>query len=422
MNDHEWTRRCFLGASASALVLPEVATAAFSHRTARELRFKLVETAGLRRFGYPVSTILPGVRMGNHFRLMRGDKVIPAQFRAIDGPDGAPAVALDFNASPGPLTTETYVVAYGDDLEPGPEPKPGMRVERKDGQFLVSNGSSLQYAVPEDFGCILNSVRNARLDFVGGGEAKHPGMLLIKGKGASGTVVGLRSPNESPPRASVAREGPLAIALRFEGSETLSEGRRVNSVATLTFPSSKSWIETAWTVDDPDGCVADMDVMLNLLIDGSPTLVDFGAGSTVYGQMKDEERMELIAGDLPAAPLAWTVRKSEGKDLSSFAVAAKQGIGSGPAEGWAHVIDRSRCTAIAVANFGRETHDWITIGASGLVILGRSFARTGSEPPKGPKTLKFWFHFVTNPVQVGAATSPQAMLSPLRVEWEEGIE
>jgi len=27
-------------------------------------------------------------------------------------------------------------------------------------------------------------------------------------------------------------------------------------------------------------------------------------------------------------------------------------------------------------------------------------------------------HFVTNPVQVGAVTSPQAMLAPLEVVWE----
>jgi hypothetical protein len=34
-----------------------------------------------------------------------------------------------------------------------------------------------------------------------------------------------------------------------------------------------------------------------------------------------------------------------------------------------------------------------------------------------PKALTCWFHFVQMPVQVGAATSPQAILAPLEVEF-----
>jgi hypothetical protein len=34
----------------------------------------------------------------------------------------------------------------------------------------------------------------------------------------------------------------------------------------------------------------------------------------------------------------------------------------------------------------------------------------------GSKKLTFWLHFVTMPVQVGAVTSPQSMLAPLKVE------
>ena len=34
------------------------------------------------------------------------------------------------------------------------------------------------------------------------------------------------------------------------------------------------------------------------------------------------------------------------------------------------------------------------------------------------KVLRFWLHFVSMPVQVGAATSPQSMQSPLVIDWE----
>jgi len=50
----------------------------------------------------------------------------------------------------------------------------------------------------------------------------------------------------------------------------------------------------------------------------------------------------------------------------------------------------------------------------------------GGQPPGDPprfsawceRSLHFWLHFVTMPVQVGAAISPQAMQNPLRVEWD----
>ena len=58
----------------------------------------------------------------------------------------------------------------------------------------------------------------------------------------------------------------------------------------------------------------------------------------------------------------------------------------------------------------------IVVGADGRVRLSRDFAMGPGEPPRGPKSLNFWLHFVPMPVQVGAATSPQSMLAPLRVE------
>ena len=80
------------------------------------------------------------------------------------------------------------------------------------------------------------------------------------------------------------------------------------------------------------------------------------------------------------------------------------------AEGWAHVMDKHRATAIAVAGFGDQTQDRIEVSADGHVVIRREFS--GSRQ----RTLHFWAHFVPMPVQLGAATSPQAMQSPLAVQ------
>jgi hypothetical protein len=379
------------------------------------LRFRLRETAGLRRFGYPVQAILPQVHIGNHFRLSRAGKVVSAQFRAIDGPDGGPAVALDFNASPGPLETENYAITYGADVEHGPEPQPGMRVEKLEGAFRVWNGSLLEYVVPDNLRGFLKYVGNAHLAFL----AEQGEGLLIRSKDDMQYKVGSNGPGGTPTRASVAREGPMAVSLRFESSEALGDNRSLKSAATLTFPSSKSWVETTWTVDDPEGLVAGLGVDLALAVEGNPTLVDLGASDTVYGQLRRKDRMELRAGEapgFPAEPGPWSVLKGTPDQLELLA--APPPAARFPAQGWAHVIDASRCTALALAGFGRKSRDRIEVNASGRVRLWRDFAGKGAAAAPGPKSLTFWFHFVTNPVQVGAATSPQAMLAPLLLEWD----
>jgi hypothetical protein len=77
-------------------------------------------------------------------------------------------------------------------------------------------------------------------------------------------------------------------------------------------------------------------------------------------------------------------------------------------------MDRERCTAVAVEGFAAGPGAEIAVGADGRLRLWRPFARPG------PKRLAFWLHFVGMPVQVGAATSPQAMLAPPRVEVRGG--
>jgi hypothetical protein len=62
----------------------------------------------------------------------------------------------------------------------------------------------------------------------------------------------------------------------------------------------------------------------------------------------------------------------------------------------------------------------IEVRGDGLTTVHRSFERAAprSDIEMPAKELRFWFHFVPMPVQIGAATSPQAMLSPLEVVWK----
>jgi hypothetical protein len=418
------TRRRFLAVSAAALAAPRSAAAGpVKHAGVVSRSFRVKETAGLRRFGYPVFTMLPGELAGPNFRLERDGKPVSAQFRSIDLGQGKSGVALDFNSSPGPLETEIFTVTSGADVEPGPEPSKGMRVERpqhagaNEVVWAVTNGSGLTYEVDARLSRFLRSVSNAGLDFIGSGGAS---LRALGGKSSSEGLFSNPSGHGAggePFSVTVVREGPLAVALRSSGFGRI-EGSRLPMVVDMTFPSSKSWIEVSWTIEDDTGVVAGLDMTCSLRVESSPVLVDLGASNTVYGQLKAGELFELIGSNDPAlrpGGVPWFITRILSGNRSPLAQAVT--AQSPPAEGWAHSMDKSRCTALAVADFGRTARDAIVCSGDGHLGIMRRFANHGMDPPKGLKSLRFWLHFVTNPVQIGAATSPQAMLSPLVVEW-----
>ena len=132
---------------------------------AARVRLRVEETAGLRRFGYPIHVNLPGLPAETHLRLIKGGTVIPAQFRQVTSTEGVAVTAVDFNVSLDPLATQDYEITLGDQERPGPEPAGGLKVQRKDGAFCVS-GSGVNYEVPVDLVGFLRRVSNDGKEFV----------------------------------------------------------------------------------------------------------------------------------------------------------------------------------------------------------------------------------------------------------------
>ena len=78
-------------------------------------------------------------------------------------------------------------------------------------------------------------------------------------------------------------------------------------------------------------------------------------------------------------------------------------------------MDRRRCLALAIEEFGRRGADRLTVDADGKLTAWREFAADGDAG----KSMRSWFHFVHFPHQLGAATSPQSMQNPPVIEWIE---
>ena len=367
--------------SAAALLLPAILSAQIA-------QFRLRETAGLRRFSYPVRASFATTHSPDDLRLLDQDKPVPAQFTQRE----AGVVEVDFNASPAPFETRQYSIEDG----AGPPPGEGVSVVETASTYLVKRGQGLEFEVPKNLLGFLSTVRTPRRNYL---RAGSPGLRLIY-RDDIGFRAGGIGHWGAPTQARVTKTGPLAAALRFESTEGLRGDRSVASAVEMEFPRSKSWVEVTWTVDDPLGFVKGLEAELDLELTGPPVLADFGAGSVVYAALAAGQSALFTAG-----PSGWSIGLA----------GAPYASGSGRVEGWAHVMDRERATAIGVDEIGRfdpYSSGAIEITSAGRLAIRREFTR-GQR-----KSLHFWLHFVGMPVQVGAATSPQSMMQPPAVEWK----
>ncbi len=343
-------------------------------------RLRVSETAGIRRFSYPVNAKLPPGLTGG--RLLENGKPVPAQFDVNE---------VDFGVSLGPFEKREYTV------ERAPAEAKPVTVAREEGdRFVVGYTASLQYVVPKNLLGFLHAVRTAKWDYLRPG----PQGLYLRYRDDIDYRVGGAGPHGAPTRARVVKQGPFSTVIEFTSTEALRGSRSVESVVRMEFPRTKSWVKATWTVQDPEALITGLGVELNLNLSVEPVIVDFGGGSMVYGRLRAGEAAALLA-----TPQSWRVLLGPETAMEPYVTGR-----TGAAEGWAHVMDRERATAVAVDGFGLR-QDRIQAAADGRMRIFREVSGGG------PKALTFWLHFVSMPVQVGAATSPQAMLAPLKAEW-----
>jgi hypothetical protein len=369
------------------------------------VKLRVSETAGIRRFGYPVHAVVPLPRPpveGEHLQLAHEGKPLAAQF-TLRGKD---AVEIDFAVSLGPNESRDLEIRYAKGEAAATK---GMRVEAEADRFRVQHAGGLEFAVPKDLRGLLAGVKTNRTEYL---RPDSPGLLLHTRDGRKLRLGG------SEFKATVTKSGPIACGLRFEGTLLVAEDEPAKSFIEMDFPQSKSWVRVRCTIWDPKLAVQAVAAELNLSLAGEPTLVDFGVGTSAYAALRQGQSATLAARGPDAknedAP-AWSIHVGPPAKKSPY-VLAPRGVRPGPGEGWLHVMDRERCTAVAVEEFARSgTDNVLSVAADGRLELARTFGKSG--PAR--KTFAFYLHFVGMPVHVGAQTSPQSMLAPLQVKVEQ---
>jgi hypothetical protein len=322
--------------------------------------FTVSETAGLRRFGYPVTASLEtpqgSLRDAATARLLDAKgKDVAAQFTAMaKWPDGSVrGLDVDFTASLGPMETESYRVELaGGPTRPG---KNGLAVTESADEITVAS-SAIVHKIRRDGRPLLTSIAHGKTEFIAAG-------------GITATL--------APGKAEVLKLGPFNVMLRL-------------GAVTLEYVSSKSWVKIAQRA----ATAMPLGVDAHFALPEPPALWDFGVERWLYGCLRKPDETAVLR----QAANGWRVLTGMGERSSLYATGKR-------CEGWGHLADKQRVIAFGVADFSGDGEPSLLVGTDGHF---RASAKR--------KELTVYFHAVGQPVQVTAATSPPSMLMPLVVK------
>ena len=374
-------------------------------------RIEVEETAGIRRFSYPVRARVPlpaSCPPSFGFRLLEGTKLVVAQFtRDESGVFQRPFVDVDFTVQNGPNETHTFTLEAGEGIV-GPPIKNGLRLEKLTDRFVVHHNSGLRFGVPRDLKGFLTEVHAPRFEYV---KPSSSGLWIESSDHKRHYIGSDDGPRFGEPRVHA---GGMMTTLNFTAPFTDANKTKGRCEVELRFPSAKSWVEGTMELFNLPA-VTNIGLDLDLVQHKPPVLVDLGAGPSVYASLKPGQGIFYSAGGVWGGALHsgwWQVDMKTGNARSPYVSQDKNPTWRN-AEGWVHVMDDVACTAIAVADLFEFSHTEFQIDSQAKIHLKRSV--TGG----GDKKLHFWLHFVDMPVQLGAVTSPQSMLSAPEVRVEQ---
>jgi hypothetical protein len=332
------------------VLLPAFATSVM----AQPLAFTVSETAGLRRFGYPLTASLEsaaGVMTDTgQMRLLAADgREVPAQFTAMSRwPDGSVReLDVDFSPSPGPHERLSYRVETG--KEPAQPLRAGLCVTETADEIVVAS-AAVRHRIRRDGKPLLTSITFGENEFIG----------------ADGIHTTLQ-----PGNVKIVKRGPFNVTLKLGSVQ-------------LEYVNTKSWVKITQHADDERELAVDAHFNLTR----PPLLWDFGAGSWLYGSMS----MPGQTVTLQHRNAAWDILTASD---SVFATTPTF-------DGCGHLADAERVAAFGITKAANNTRMKLT--ADGRIHIA---ARR--------RDLTVYFHVVGQPIPATAVTSPQAMISPLVV-------
>jgi hypothetical protein len=360
------------------------------------------ETTGIRRTEYPVTARveLPrgSLRDASNARLKLTEDVI-AQFTAeTTWDDGSVrALSVDFNVSLGPAERRRYVLEFGADVKSAAPAGRGLSVTEDADAIQVGNIRFGRTGSP-----LVLAANYVKMNFIGTGRNG------ISVTDTNGPPHNLSSAQDL--KLDVVKRGPLRVALRYAGRLSLDQAAAAPFVITMEMPNSKSWLKTSAVVQDPSRRIRALAFDSPLAFGALPWTWDVGTENGTCGAFRNATDTAVL---LPDGQSERTRRLDGPHWQRGGALGDYESSPTGrAASGWGHLLDARGAVAFGVADFAREQGAYrIALSGSGQTSFSFEPSRQATE-----HRITVYQHFVSTPVPIGAATSPTAMLSPLKVE------
>jgi hypothetical protein len=369
------------------------------------IKLQITEMAGIRRNQFPVSTGI-SLKQGElkdpaHLKLLLGATEVPVQATADSRwPDGSVStLMLDFNASPGPAESLNYTLQYGDGVASSAAAR-GLTVTEDATGFQVGNVRFNKSASP-----LIASVKYRD-------EAIAAGLNGLTIVDANGQTHDLSSVDNLS--ATLVKQGPLVATIRYAGTLAIG-GTNVPVTLSVEMPSSKSWVKLTARVSSRTPAFREIALSTPFSV-GSPVIWDFGTSRWTYGSLRNAgDRVIMTTTVRSASESTWRVTATTAGRDQEVERSAGTPTTLGPAPpatfaGWGHVQGAKEVVAFAVGGIDRPGTHRLSVDGSGQTSF-----RFEAAQPLDVLELTVYEHFVSTPVQIGAATSPAAILSPLSV-------
>ena len=379
-------------------VLACLSVASLAAQAPASVSLHVTEVGGIRRTQFPVTARIPfpqgALRDATNIKLLLNQTEVAMQPAAESlWPDGSVQwLTVDLNATIGPEESQTYALQYGD----------GVKAE------VVGRGLTV---ADEADGIQVGNIRFNRSGSPLVGSVKYREEVI--GSGVNGVVVTDAAGVERDLtmaeglKVEVVKRGPLSVVLKYSGGMQLDAAARASFAVTVEMPNSKSWVKVSASVDDPARRVRGLGIHLPLVLGPLPWVWDFGTSRWTYGSMRAATDSVVMSDVVTTASShEWTVTSGPKGREQTYETSRVDRATFG---GWGHVQGAKEVVAYAIEGLKARPGTY-RVRLDGAGQTSFEFA------PSTPQTrheLTVYTHFVSTPVQIGAATSPAAILSPL---------
>jgi YetA-like protein len=368
------------------------------------------ETAGIRRFSYPVCTQLtfpPGrVHQSERLALQANTgELSPVQTSAVELWDDGSVKSLQifFPISMGPLEQkllQVYISAGGEQST-----DVGNPIEWKaDEHGFTAAVRKFSVKVDRRSSGLFRSVLDDGKEFMLEGSQ---GLGIVTSQGHR-----LQASEHLTSVESI-ENGPLAGEIRFQGAYTIvDDGSRAAEFTTrMRFTLFKSWVEITHMIKAPPGGIEEVFAHTRLRVDAPTLCYDVGIAGGTYGKIEVGEKAMYRAENEPFQS-RWTL--STWKDHTARAdVVGIRSIDAPSQREWLHWLDRGKSLALVTENAWFSRGMAYEIDRRGDLTV-RFFPALEEYPTM--LTFRLWYHFLDGVPHIGAATSPQSIMWPPVVE------